>query len=231
MNDTMPADSKTSVPPDVPLKLHLGCGEVFLPGYVNIDLPLADHTVQSANRATIRADLTTLHYPAGSIDEIRLHHVFEHFDRPTALFLLIVWHRWLRAGGRLIVEVPDFARCARRYVLAVSTRSRLKLLRHLFGSHEASWAIHCDGWDRARFEAVLPRVGFEHMRFRRSGWRGTYNLTVTASKAAARRDHEDPIALARRILEQSLVDRSPSELRLLEVWSDRIRELLERAGA
>lgn len=81
-----------------PLRLHLGCGEQRLEGYVNIDYPPSEHTVQTKTGADIFADITTLNFPTHSVDEIRLHHVFEHFDRATALALLIKWHSCLKIG-------------------------------------------------------------------------------------------------------------------------------------
>ena len=79
-------------------KLHLGCGQRYLEGYVNIDFPAAEHTVQEQSVADRHADLLCLSYPAGSIDEIRLHHVFEHFDRHTACALMASWQSWLKVG-------------------------------------------------------------------------------------------------------------------------------------
>ena len=75
------------------IKLHLGCGGVYLDGYRNIDLPVDEHGVQDAIRPDVYADITTLEFAPESVSEIRLHHVFEHFDRPTALRLLIDWYR------------------------------------------------------------------------------------------------------------------------------------------
>jgi len=40
-----------------------------------------------------------------TLDEIRSHHLFEHFDRAHALALLIRWHGWLRPGGALTVDL------------------------------------------------------------------------------------------------------------------------------
>src|SRR4051812_1479624 len=124
-----------------PLRLHLGCGERHLDGYVNIDYPPSEHTVQTATAADELADITRLEYPAGSVAEIRLHHVFEHFDRPTALRLLADWRGWLAPGGELTIETPDFERCARAFARRTTTEKRREvLLRHMFGSHEAAWA-------------------------------------------------------------------------------------------
>lgn len=80
------------------LKLHLGCGDNYLAGYLNIDLPPSRQTVVKT-KADLYADIRVLDYPEGSVDEIRSHHVFEHFSRQEALKLLANWRRWLKVGG------------------------------------------------------------------------------------------------------------------------------------
>ncbi|MBE3140734.1 MAG: hypothetical protein IMZ53_09145 [Thermoplasmata archaeon] len=62
-------------------RLHLGCGEVYLGDYLNIDYPLASHTLQTKLAADEYHNILELRYPANSIEEIRPHHVFEHFAR------------------------------------------------------------------------------------------------------------------------------------------------------
>jgi len=89
-------------------RIHLGCGEVYLPGYVNIDLPPQHQTVMRKIKADIYADISRFYCVTNSIEEIRLHHVFEHFDRPTALQLLISWYLMLKDLGHLVIETPDF---------------------------------------------------------------------------------------------------------------------------
>ncbi len=147
-------------------KLHLGCGEKYLAGYVNIDHPATEHTVMSV-KADVYADIRTLSYAAGSIGEVRNHHLFEHFTRAEALRLLLVWRRWLAPDGRLVIETPDFAASAAAYTRSFSRRRRFQLGRHMFGSQEAGWANHLDFWDRAKFRFVLRRFGFKDVRFRR----------------------------------------------------------------
>ncbi|MEK7174242.1 MAG: glycosyltransferase [Patescibacteria group bacterium] len=148
------------------MKLHLGCGEKYLPGYVNIDHPATEHTVIDV-RADIYADIRTLSYAENSIEEIRNHHMFEHFTRTEALKLLLTWRRWLMPDGRLVIETPDFAASVRAYVRAWSRRRRLQLGRHIFGSQEAAWANHLDFWDEGKFRFVLTRLGFKNIRVRR----------------------------------------------------------------
>lgn len=206
------------------MRLHLGCGERYLRGYVNIDFPPGEHTLQTASPADVHADITRLAYPAGSVDEIRLHHVFEHFDRPTALRLLIDWYEWLKEGGALIVETPDLEECARRFSSRRRRRERFLVVRHLFGSHEARWAVHADGWYEEKFRLVLGSLGFGELSFERSSWRGTHNITVSARKIAPIRSTEQLLTTAEDLLRLSLVDDSDSERRLHEVWTRAVRE-------
>lgn len=147
------------------LRLHLGCGRLYLKGYVNIDYPQTSHTTITV-KADRYADLRELDYEAGSVDEVRLHHVFEHFSRQWALRLLSKWHRWLKVGGVLVIETPDFDEAVKRYVSA-SFPYRLKLQREIFGSQEAHWAYHLDGWGEEKFKFVLEKFGFHEFEFKK----------------------------------------------------------------
>jgi hypothetical protein len=190
---------------------------------VNIDYPPSEHTVQQTSPADELADITRLRYPSESVAEVRLHHVFEHFDRPTALRLLIDWHDWLVEDGRLVIETPDFERSARAFARRIGRGDRGTILRHVFGSHEASWAVHWDGWYPGRYRTVLTRLGFGDLEFERSKWRGTYNVTVDARRQGGPRDREKQLIAAEQILRDSLVDDSESERRLLAEWAGRLR--------
>jgi predicted SAM-dependent methyltransferase len=208
---------------DAPLRLHLGCGEKYFDGYVNIDYPPEMHSVLSSP-ADVHADITELSYELGSVTEVRLHHVFEHFDRPTTLRLLIDWYGWLQEGGTLVIETPNFEAAVRRFLKRRFRSSRGTVLRHIFGSHEASWAFHADGWYEEKFRRVLGALGYEIVSVDRESWRSTDNITVTARKPTPPwRSREALLERAERILLESLVDNSASERRLYRVWVDSLR--------
>lgn len=204
------------------LKLHLGCGETYLNGYVNIDFPPPKHTVQEISRADVYADIPRLVYPNAVVDEIRLHHVFEHFDRSTALRLLMEWYAWLKEGGRLIIETPDFHRCVEAFLRSTQANEQLKILRHVFGSQEAGWAIHYDGWYEAKFRLVLEAMGYRDLTFSFAEWRGTYNITVICQKSAPLKSRQEQLQAAESLLRLSLVDDSPGEERMLGIWVDQL---------
>jgi len=166
-----------------PLKLHLGCGERYLEGYRNIDYPPSKHTVQTRAKVDEHADIRELSYPCASIEEVRLHHVFEHFTRPVALALLTAWNAWLEPGGTLRIEVPDFDRTARRVLSPLtSEKQRGVALRHIFGSQEAAWALHLEGWSGKRLEKTAEAFGFEAIERRKNRYKGTYNVDLSFRK-------------------------------------------------
>lgn len=206
------------------LKLHLGCGAIYLPGYVNIDYPPSEHSVQENTQVDLYADITKLSYEPECISEIRLHHVFEHFDRFTALHLLITWYGWLENNGILTIETPDFDSSIKRFLLG-GMQTRAKNLRHIFGSQEASWAIHYDGWYKSKFKLYLNKLGYRDLKFSLNSWHGTHNITVIAKKKLPYLTHDQQLHAAKKLLELSLVDNSSSERKLLQVWMDKLNKL------
>jgi predicted SAM-dependent methyltransferase len=202
-----------------PTRLHLGCGEKYLEGYVNIDYPPDEHPVQVSWPADVYADIRELSYEPGSVAEVRLHHVFEHFDRVTALGLLIDWYTWLEEGGILMIETPDFEASVRRFLKRRSRSHRGEIVRHIFGSQEAAWAFHADGWYEEKFHQVLEALGYELTRVKRASWRATDNITITARKPSPPwLSRETLIERAGKILALAMIDQSESEVRLHQLW-------------
>lgn len=155
---------------DQKLKLHLGCGEKYLEGYVNIDFPDTEQSVIKT-KADVFSNMHDLSYPEGSVDEIRSHHLFEHFSRAEALKLLTRWRSWLKPDGVLVIETPDFTTSASFFLASASRKRKYQLSRHIFGSEEAGWATHKDFWDKEKFQFVLKELGFTNIKVVRY-WNG-----------------------------------------------------------
>ena len=69
------------------MKLHLGCGPKYLPGYIHIDIqkyPHIDKVLDISDLKDIEDD---------SIDEIYSCHVLEHFPRHKVVSVLREWRR------------------------------------------------------------------------------------------------------------------------------------------
>lgn len=213
--------------PSTPLKLHLGCGESHLNGYVNLDFPSSEHTVQTRQGADAFADITKIAFPSESVDEVRSHHTFEHFDRQAALALLCKWHDWLKVGGTLVIETPDFEGSMQLLMNSrYSYTQKQSIMRHVFGSHEAHWAMHYDGWYKDKFEHVLSALGFTNIYCEFTQWQLTKNIIVRAQKTAAA-PAEIVQHRAKQILRDSMVDNSSSEEKMWQTWCSLFDTLLE----
>lgn len=200
------------------MRLHLGCGQRYLKGYVNIDFPLSEHSVQESSVADQLADLRELRYKRESVEEIRNHHVFEHFPKAVAAAMLASWNSWLKMGGVIHIEVPDFERTARSILRTFASEARQAAgLRHIFGSQEAHWAIHYEGYTATRLRKFLSLFGFENAKVRRNKYLATYNFEIIARKT---RGHtiESSRNVARQYLKPFLIAEVPGELAMLEIW-------------
>ena len=208
-----------------PLRLHLGCGEQHFAGYVNLDYPPDNHNVMNV-RADAYANILDLKFPAGSVDEVRLHHVFEHFNRVTALAMLIKWHGWLKEGGRLRLETPDLVGSAK--ILASSSPLNLKMAasRHLAGDQAASWAYHLDHWFPERYEHTLRKLAFDQIEIKSSIWPHSpflANVEVIATKNRSLSPAQ-LLEAADALLWDSTI--AESERPTFEVWRKQLRAIL-----
>ena len=80
---------------------NVGCGPIYLDGWVNID-------VSEAHRTDVCCDVLKHDFEEGEFDVIYLSHCYEHFSYPTdAVEALRRFHKWLKPGGILRLAVPD----------------------------------------------------------------------------------------------------------------------------
>src|SRR6185436_17789490 len=213
------------------MKLHLGCGERYFPGYINLDFPLVEHSVQRKSVADQFANLLDLKYAPRTIDEVRLHHVFEHFSRPHACARLSGWNSWLKPGGVLHIEVPDFEETAKAVLSSfASNQAQAVGLRHIFGSQEAHRAYHLEGYTASRLKNYVERFGFEVKAVRQEKYLDTYNLEVIAGKKTSATKDEFR-RIARSYLEGFLVADVESERSLLEIWMKDFEAQLNKSFA
>ncbi|MBN8554731.1 MAG: hypothetical protein J0L93_04730 [Deltaproteobacteria bacterium] len=207
------------------MKVHLGCGDRYLDGYLNIDLPTSDHSVMTQLKIDKIANVTELSFPKVSIQEVRLHHLFEHFNRPQSFAFIAAWRSWLVPFGLLRIEVPDFRRTAWS-ILSPFSSSKTKMtgIRHLFGSHESSWAIHCEGWTVASLTDLLKAFDFKIIKCQKNSWKHTYNFEIFAIRSEKEISLEMACQIAEKNLKNYLVDFTDSEVKMLAVWKKKFQE-------
>lgn len=93
---------RTPATEDGVVRIHLGCGEVDAPGFINVDLSDQPHV----HRKQDVRDLAS--FPDQSADLVYACHVLEHFYPAEHHDVLSEWMRVVRPGGILRISVPDF---------------------------------------------------------------------------------------------------------------------------
>ena len=220
------------------VKLHLGCGSNILPGYINID-----NTKREGIYYDIDASILDLQFDDNSVDEIMLHHVFEHFHRYQVVVLMYVFNHWLKKGGKLEIATPDFEWCARKYLgltspieiiwnmfIAIKYKKnyfkidKWKILRQVFGSKESEWGSHLEGWDRFTLTSIYKLFGFRVVKVVQSKYKGWSfpAIVVVGQKERHISDHEFAL-LAKEFLEK--MDSNDVEL---PVWINQAMKLKEK---
>lgn len=145
-----------------PVKLHLGCGSVVIPGFTGIDIrPFPNVMTCPVDNLGIWRD--------NSVDLIYACHVLEHFKRRDTQRVLREWYRVLRPEGTLRLSVPDFDACVKAY--RVGRAPLALLLGHLVGGQEYPENIHYMVFDWQYLSTLLSEVGFRRIRY--WDWRRT----------------------------------------------------------
>lgn len=134
------------------MKLEIGSGKWPHAGYKTID-------IEPTNNPDYVGDFRIMKF--SDIEEIRVHHLLEHFDRKEAIEVLKQWRSWLKPGGTLIIETPDFEGICEYFKAQKYWAHPEDLVAHAYGSQEATWAYHKDGWYKDKFERILPLLGFK----------------------------------------------------------------------
>lgn len=80
------------------MRLNLGGGDKYYPGWINCDLH---------GEVDLQIDCTKkLPFESSSVDHIESIHFVEHVNRMTVDNMILEWHRVLKPGGTLTIEVP-----------------------------------------------------------------------------------------------------------------------------
>ena len=135
------------------LKLHLGCGDKYIPGFIHIDISDAPHI-------DLKCDISRLdNFEENSVDLIYASHVLEHFGRHEYTNVLTEWYRILKPDGELRIAVPDFEACAKLY-LSESKIALGDIIGLICGGQRDEYDYHKMIFDYKSLEAVLKKVGF-----------------------------------------------------------------------
>lgn len=151
------------------VKLHLGCGSKYIPGFIHIDVIADDHIHHQGS-------ICELPYEENSVDLIYASHVLEHFGRQDVPNVLKEWHRVLKPAGVLRIAVPDFAACAKIYYEEGLKDGLTGLIGLICGGQRDNYDYHKMVFDEPFLAALLLKTGFHEVR--RWDWRLTEHAHI-----------------------------------------------------
>lgn len=136
-------------------KLHLGCGEKKIEGYINID-------IRESVKPDIVDDIGKLNNIQNeSMELIYACHVLEHFNRITYKNVLKRWYEVLKPNGVLKVSVPDIESVFSEYSKGTPLK---KLLGFLYGGQTYPENFHYIGFDFNTLKSDLEEIGFKGIK-------------------------------------------------------------------
>lgn len=132
-------------------KIHLGCGEKRLPGFINID-------ARETPCVDMVCDIHNLPFPANSIETIYMCHSLEHLFMHDVQLILSMLFNMLIPSGLLYISVPDFSILSSLYL---SGRVPLaSIVRAVHGGQEYPGNTHYMSYDFDLLSVLLRRSGF-----------------------------------------------------------------------
>ena len=137
---------------DNSVNLHLGCGYVNHPSFINIDALPAPHIhyLRSIDNLSPFQDNT--------IDLVYASHCLEHFPYREVPKVLSEWYRVLKPGGILRISVPDFDKITEIYLS--NDRDIDKIQSLLLGGQDYKLNFHMSVFNEESLCSLLQNSGF-----------------------------------------------------------------------
>lgn len=133
------------------IKLHLGCGQKKIEGYINID-------IQRFSNVDMVADISNLPFKKKSVDLIYSCANIEHFSRHEWKDVLKSWYDLLKIDGWLYLSTADFSAACSEYLFGGNDIE--KLLGLIVGGQKDFTDRHGMIFDYRLLSDHLYKLGF-----------------------------------------------------------------------
>ncbi len=138
-------------------KLHLGCGNIHINGWCNVD-------VIPTGATDLVMDIMKLPgLGIDSVSNIYSCHVLEHFSTDMILPILSRWYEVLSPGGEIRISVPDLDAITRIYQKNLEhfqTTGNQPWIALIYGGQKDLYDFHKTGFNYCWLEFLLEKVGF-----------------------------------------------------------------------
>lgn len=147
------------------MKLNVGCGKRILDGWFNCDVA---RDPEAEKDPDLLCDAKSIPLDDNCADVLQAIHLFEHFHRWDAETVLKEWHRLLKPGGRLILELPNLVKCCQNYLdgRMKGGKNPDQLARWgIYGDPRTGnhWMCHQWGYSPEELMQLLKEAGFIKM--------------------------------------------------------------------
>jgi len=163
------------------MRLNIGCGRMVLDGWTNVDI---QQSPKAPRRPEILSDVREIPLEDGVADTLMALHLLEHFYLWETKALLKEWHRLLKPGGALILELPNLEAAARNLLKGDTDQMSMW---PLYGdpSHKDVYMCHHWGYTPATVAKLLRENGFTRVKILKPqthGKRANRDMRVEALK-------------------------------------------------
>lgn len=134
------------------VRINAASGDKFWPGFVNVDA--------YNNMASVQADIRKMPFDPNYADEIHAIHCVEHIPRLEVDNMLMDWHRILKSGGKLVIEVPCLNKIAK--MILDGEKNLTMTVMGIFGDPRDAKRGMMHGWAYTREElmGILDQAGY-----------------------------------------------------------------------
>lgn len=137
--------------------VHIGCGKINSPEFINVDArPLAHVHV-------VTDDMTSLsEFDDNSVDLIYMCHILEHIKQDGLVRVLAELKRALKPGGVLRVSVPNIDKLIAVYT--DSGRDVKSIHKQLMGGQDHEYNVHYSIFNERYLSDLFAEIGFSEIR-------------------------------------------------------------------
>lgn len=173
--------------PNGEIYVHLGCGTINHPSFVNVDMiPRAHvHYLSPIDDLPMFADQT--------VDLIYACHCIEHLSYRAMTDVFGEWKRILKIGGRVRISVPDFDLLLKIY--EENGRDITRIQAPLLGGQGYAYNHHYSVFNEKYLTALLLQFGFVDVRRWEPGSSKLTNMNDWSGKRLRVGEREYPVSL------------------------------------